>query len=123
MSDLVAGLLLLAGGAFSLLGAVGITRMPDVLTRLQASTKAGTLGVACLLAGAAIHFATLEAGIRALLAVSFLFLTAPVAAHMISRAAHRARTKLWSGMGVDELREDAEAAAKKAAEERRAARR
>lgn len=96
------GLLMLLGGAFCLLGAVGLMRMPDVYTRLQAATKTGTLGVGCLMLGIAIHFGDLGISVRALLVIAFLFLTAPVAGHVIARAAYLSRTPTWSRTRIDE---------------------
>lgn len=103
MKDLLVSFLLLSGAAFSILGSLGMWRMPDLYTRLQASTKAGTLGVACIMCAAAIHFADLAVAVRALLVVAFLFLTAPVAAHIIARAAHFTRVPLWEHNTIDEL--------------------
>ena len=54
MTDIATAIVWLAGSAFALLAAVGVLRMPDVFTRMQASTKASTLGLACLLIGAAL---------------------------------------------------------------------
>ena len=51
MIDIVTAIFWLAGAAFALLAAIGVLRMPDVFTRMQAATKASTLGVGCLLAG------------------------------------------------------------------------
>ena len=62
MTDAVTAVVWLAGSAFALLAAIGVLRMPDVFTRMQASTKASTLGLACLLIGTAVQmgdFATL----------------------------------------------------------------
>ena len=55
MTDIVTAIVWLAGSAFALLAAVGVLRMPDVFTRMQASTKASTLGLGCLLIGAALQ--------------------------------------------------------------------
>lgn len=96
------GLLVLLGGAFCLLGAIGLLRMPDVYTRLQAATKTGTLGVGCLMLGIAIHFGELGISVRALLVIAFLFLTAPVAGHVIARAAYLVKTPIWSRTEIDE---------------------
>ena len=105
MKDLVVAALLLAGGAFMLLGALGLVRLPDVFTRMQAATKAATLGAACLLAAVAVHFAELGVTSRAVLVIAFLFLTAPVGAHVLARAAYSAGVPLWEGTVRDELRE------------------
>lgn len=105
LAAIATGVLMLLGGAFCLLGAVGLLRMPDVYTRLQAATKTGTLGVGCLMLGIAIHFADLGVAVRALLVIAFLFLTAPVAGHVIARAAYLVRTPIWGRTGIDEWRD------------------
>jgi multicomponent Na+:H+ antiporter subunit G len=104
MTDtLIVGLLAM-GTLFTLLAAAGILKMPDVFTRMQAATKAATLGVACVVSGAAVHFGDLATVATALLIVVFLFITVPVAAHTIGRAAYVAGAPLWEGTIVDELR-------------------
>lgn len=108
MLDLLAAAMLLLGGAFCLLGAVGMIRMPDLYTRLQAATKTGTLGVGCLMVGVALHFETLGVGVRAILVIGFLFLTAPIAGHVIARAAYLSGTPRWSSTGVP-TRDDGDA--------------
>jgi multicomponent Na+:H+ antiporter subunit G len=104
MIDALVILLAAIGGCFSLLGAVGLARMPDFLTRMQAATKAGTLGVGMIALAVAVQVGDVSGAVRALLIVGFLFLTAPVAAHMISRAAYRRRTPVWERTVVDDLR-------------------
>jgi multicomponent Na+:H+ antiporter subunit G len=103
MRDVLTIFLLFSGAMFCLLGAVGITRMPDLFTRLQASTKAGTLGVGFIMVGAAVHFAELGVTVRSVMVIAFLFLTAPVAAHMIARAAYFVKVPLWKNTELDEL--------------------
>jgi multicomponent Na+:H+ antiporter subunit G len=93
------------GALFTLLAAVGVLRLPDLFTRMQASTKSATLGVACMMVAALVHFSDLAVSARALLIVGALFLTAPVAAHAIGRAAYRRGVELWEGTVFDELRE------------------
>lgn len=103
MSGIIATVCLTLGVFFSLVSAVGVLRMPDVFTRLHASTKAGTLGVSFLMFASVIHFAELGVTVRALLVIVFLFLTAPIAAHVIARAAYTSRVPIWSRTAVDEL--------------------
>ena len=103
MSDVLTALLVLGGGFFVFAAALGVMRLPDVLIRMHASTKAGTLGCGLILLAAAIHFAETAIVARALATIVFLMLTAPVGAHMIARAAYRAGVPLWRGMVVDEL--------------------
>lgn len=102
--DLLAVVLVFVGAAFGLLAAVGIVRMPDLYTRMQSATKAGTLGVACAVLGAAVHFRTASAAVEAALVVLFLFATAPIASHLIGRASYGVGVPLWKQTFRDDLR-------------------
>jgi multicomponent Na+:H+ antiporter subunit G len=105
--DVLVAVSWLVGAAFALLAAVGVLRMPDVFTRMQASTKASTLGLGCLLVGAALHLGDFAGVVRAASIGAFVLLTSPVAAHVIARAAYIAEVPLWEGTVVDERRRDA----------------
>ncbi len=100
---LVAGLLVV-GALFVLLGSIGLARLPDFLTRLHGPTKATTLGVGSLLAASTIHFSDLGAGRLSLheLAIAFfLFITAPLTAHLLAKAAlHRRAPARHQAEGV-----------------------
>ena len=102
MTSIAAAILFLAGALLALLAAVGVLRMPDLFTRMQASTKAATLGLGCLLAGLALHLPDLSLIIRAGCIAGFVMLTTPVAAHVIARAAYLTGVPLWKGSVVDE---------------------
>jgi multicomponent Na+:H+ antiporter subunit G len=95
MTEIVAGALILMGGAFTLIASVGVIRLPDVLTRMHASTKAGVLGASLILAATAVLFSDGSTTAKCVAAVLFLLLTGPIAAHMIGRASldedHRPR--------------------------------
>lgn len=110
MTDLLTAVMWVAGAAFALLAAVGVLRMPDVFTRMQASTKASTLGLGCLLIGAAVQFGDLASFIRVLSIGAFVLLTTPVAAHVIARASYLSDVPLWNGTVLDERRRDADGA-------------
>lgn len=103
MTDILATVAVVLGTALGVLSAVGILRMPDVYIRLQVASKASSLGIALLMLGVAAHFGELDVTIRAVLVVVFLFLTAPVAAHVIGRAAYVTHTPLAPGSEPDEL--------------------
>lgn len=105
MSEWIAAVFLCVGGAFMLIASIGVWRFPDVLTRMQAATKAGTLGIGCLLVAVAAHHRNLGVSVNAILIVLFFVLTSPIAAHRIGRAAHRIGVPLWEGTHRDELRE------------------
>jgi multicomponent Na+:H+ antiporter subunit G len=103
MREALSGILLLIGAGFMFVAAIGILRMPDLYTRASATTKAATLGVAATLLAAAVYFGELGITSRALATIAFLLLTAPVAAHMIGRAAYFGGVPLCSETIVDEL--------------------
>ncbi|QDV69252.1 Na(+)/H(+) antiporter subunit G [Rosistilla carotiformis] len=102
MNDYVTIILLITGTAFSLLASIAIVRMPDLYTRMHGATKCATLGVGCTILAAAVRFENMETATVAVLIIGFLFLTAPVAAHMIGHAAHCLQVPKWSGTVVDE---------------------
>ncbi|MDJ0782261.1 MAG: monovalent cation/H(+) antiporter subunit G [Desulfosarcinaceae bacterium] len=104
MTDLLLSVLLLLGGFFCLVAALGMLRLPDLLTRMHAATKAGTLGVGLLVLAAALYFAEIGMTLRALTVALFIFLTAPVAAHLIGRAAYHAGVPLSPKTKIDQLR-------------------
>jgi multicomponent Na+:H+ antiporter subunit G len=104
MIEFVTNVLLLVGASFLLLAAIGLLRMPDLFTRMSAATKGTTLGVGCMLLAVGIYFPGLGITTRALAAIVFFFVTAPVAAHMIGRAAYFVGVPLWEGTVRDELR-------------------
>ena len=91
MTEIIAGLLIVAGGGFAFIAGLGILNLPDVLNRMHASTKAGTLGSSLALVACAVHFADTSVTTRVIVTILFLLLTAPLAAHMIGRAALRIR--------------------------------
>ena len=106
MTDVVTELVWLAGSGFALLAAVGVLRMPDVFTRMQASTKASTLGLGCLLIGAALQLGDFGSFVRAASIFAFIMLTTSVAAHVIARASYLADVPLWDGTVLDERGRD-----------------
>ena len=104
MTDILTAIFWLSGSAFTLLAAIGVLRMPDVFTRMQASTKASTLGLGCLLVGAALQLGDFPAFIRVASIGAFVLLTTPVAGHVIARASYFADVPLWEGTVLDERR-------------------
>lgn len=92
-------LLLLAGSLFALLGAIGLYRLPDFYTRLHAPTKASTLGVGGVILASALYFSTRGEGVslHELLITVFLFITAPISAHLLAKAAMQQRAPVEPG--------------------------
>ncbi len=103
--EIFTSILLLLGGLFSLVAAVGMFRLPDMITRMHAATKAGTLGAGLILIGEAVYYFEIAITLKVLATILFLFLTAPVAAHLIGRAAYHSGIKLWEKTWVDQLEE------------------
>jgi multicomponent K+:H+ antiporter subunit G len=89
--DLLTIFLLLLGAVFALIGSIAMVRLPDIFTRLHGPTKATTLGVGGVLLASILFFSARgELSAHQLLVAIFLFVTAPVSAHMVARAAlHR----------------------------------
>ncbi|KQW31200.1 cation:proton antiporter [Rhizobium sp. Root274] len=86
--------LIVIGALFSLVAAIGLVRFPDVYTRMHSASKAGTVGSGLLLLAVGIHSGDLATFGRAMAGIVFFILTAPVAAHLLARAAHKAGYKL-----------------------------
>ena len=95
MTEILSGVFILAGTIFILLSALGIIRMPDLYTRMSATTKASTLGIGLVLTGTVLFWQDAAITFRAAAIIIFLFLTAPVAAHIIGREAWSRGVKLW----------------------------
>lgn len=102
IQEVVTDALLLLGALLSLLAAVGVLRLPDVFLRMQASAKASTLGLGCLLFGAALQVPDVGSIMRLASIGAFVMLTAPITAHVVARASFLRRTPLWSGTVVNE---------------------
>lgn len=94
------------GTAFLALGGLGLYRMPDTFTRIQAGTKATTLGTILTLAGAAILMPAW--GLKLMLIALFLMFTNPLSSQVLARAAHRAGVPAAPGTTADALAEDGE---------------
>ena len=93
---------MLIGALLALLAAVGLVRFPDTFVRMQATAKASTLGLACLMLGAAFQLPDVSAIIRLGSIAAFIMLTAPLSAHVVARAALHRRTPLWEGTVINE---------------------
>ncbi|MFD2444474.1 monovalent cation/H(+) antiporter subunit G [Bacillus sp. CGMCC 1.16607] len=98
--------LILIGAFLSLVTAFGLIRLPDVYTRNHAASKAATLGVMSILIGTFLYFYIEEGHFnsRLILGIAFIFLTSPVAGHLISRAAYNSGVPLWHKSVQDDLK-------------------
>ena len=88
-TEALLALLILAGGAFTFIGSLGLVRFRDFYTRLHGPTKATTLGVGCLLLASSVFFSVTGEGwsLHEILVSAFLFITAPISAHLLAKAA------------------------------------
>ena len=100
--------LTLLGSAFLFLGALGIVRMPDIYNRMQAGTKATTLGNILTLLGLGLLFPGWLPKI--ILIILFVLITNPISSHALARASHRNGVELAHGSVLDALRDDEETA-------------
>lgn len=104
MMDIAVNVLVLTAAVFMLLAALGITRMPDVYLRLSSVTKSSTMGAGLLLLAVVLEDASVGTVIKALMVAVFGFLTSPISAHLLSRAAHSHGVPLWAGSIRDDLK-------------------
>ena len=101
--DIIIGTLATFGALFVLLAAVGMIRMPDTYLRISVTTKAATLGVGLLLMASMVYFSDSDVTSQAFVIILFIFLTAPVSAHLIGRASYFIGVKLWDKSVMDDL--------------------
>ena len=98
--EIIGIILISIGVIFSVLGALGLVRMPDIYNRLQTSTKATTLGAFSTIIG--VGFMHPEWLIKTLLIAFFILMTAPISSHNLGRAAHKLGIPLTSKTQMDE---------------------
>ncbi len=105
MKDVVVVVLAVTGLFFSLSGAVGLVRMPDLYCRIQCSTKNVTMGALPLLLAVVVEKGVVSAyGSRAVFVAFLLFVINPLSAHALARAAYRTGVPMWPGAVVDQAR-------------------
>jgi len=105
MIILINAICMLIGSLFILVAAIGVLRMPDLLMRMHAATKAGTLGTGLILIGVMFYFEKWSVTIEAILTILFIYITAPIASHLLARAAYLRGIKLAKITVTDELKE------------------
>lgn len=104
MIDIIIGTLATFGALFVLFAAIGLVRMPDTYLRISVTTKAATLGVGLVLMASTVYFSNADVTSQAFVIIMFIFLTAPVSAHLIGRASYFIGVKLWDKSVMDELK-------------------
>ncbi len=104
MTNILIAIFATIGALFALVAAVGIIKMPDFYTRLSVTIKGVTLGMGSILLSSAIFFNDFAVSSKLFAIIFFLILTAPIAGHIIGRAAYFTGVKLWSNTIMDELK-------------------
>ncbi len=106
MSEFIGSFLILVGAAFGALSGIGQVRFSDLMTRMHIATKPGTLGLLLVAVGAMFHINSPGAVTLLVLTIILQFVTAPVSAHLIGRAAHRHGDWERDNVVIDHLAED-----------------
>ena len=103
MMELIGSILVLLGAVFHFSAGLGMLRMPDAYTRMQAGTKASTLGNTLLLSGLAFYHPGW--GLKLLIIVYFVLMTNPISSHALARAAYAIGIPIAGDTGIDALRD------------------
>jgi multicomponent Na+:H+ antiporter subunit G len=103
MAELIGSILVLLGAVFHFSAGVGLLRMPDAYTRMQAGTKATTLGNTLVLAGIAFYHP--DWTLKLLIVIYFVLMTNPISSHALARAAHAIGIPMARETKVDALRD------------------
>ncbi len=103
MIDWIAAFFLIAGSLFMLVAAIGVVKLSDVYMRMHAITKAASLGAILMLVAVSLLYVQWIVWIEALMVVVFVILTAPIASHMIAKAAHKTNMPKGPNYVMDEL--------------------
>lgn len=95
MLEIILAILIILGGFFTLVGSIGLFKLPDFYMRLHGPTKASTLGVGAILIASSVYFSSKSGDIslHEVLVTLFLFITAPVSAHLMAKAAIHIKVK------------------------------
>lgn len=89
MTAILGSILLLIGGFFGFVAALGVLRFPDFYSRIHAATKASTFGIGFSGIAAALALGSASAWVKMIAAIAFLFVTLPVAAHLLGRSVRK----------------------------------
>ena len=108
MSDIIGSILLCVGILFNFFGCMGLLRLPNVFNRLQASTKCVTLGTCSILLSLLFFFGINETGVKALISIPLLFLTASIAAHALTRGSYHFGVGLDKTSVIDDYKDKSE---------------
>lgn len=103
---IISDILICIGLVFNLLGCIGILRLPDLYNRLQAATKAVTLGTCCILLSLVFRYGFTEIGIKGLFAIPILFFTSTISGHSLIRGSYHFGIKLWNKSVIDDYKDE-----------------
>lgn len=101
----IAAFLLIFGSLFMLVAAIGVVKLSDVYMRMHAITKAASLGAILMLASVSLIYVQWIVWLEALMVVVFVIITAPIASHMIAKAAYKTDKQLGNDYVMDELKD------------------
>lgn len=104
MIEILVSIILLLGASLMLLAAVGVVRLPDLPSRMHATTKSGALGTSVIMLAVILAYTETSVTAKAIAIICFIILTSPVAAHAIGRAGYFMGVPLWEGTLKDELK-------------------
>jgi len=106
--EILLSVLVIAGAVFTFIGSLGLARFKDFYTRLHGPTKATTLGVGCLLIASSLFFSltTDHISLHEILVTLFLFITAPISAHLLAKAALHQRLPSQAPLPAEEAPQD-----------------
>jgi multicomponent Na+:H+ antiporter subunit G len=103
MAEIVGSILVLVGAFFLFSAGLGMLRMPDAYTRIQAGTKASTLGNMLVLTGLAFFHPGWS--LKLVIVIYFVLMTNPISSHALARAAHGIRIPMTGTTTIDALRD------------------
>lgn len=105
IKEIVSCIFIMAGVIFMFISTIGLLRLPDFYIRMSTITKGSTLGLGLILLGLGIYFNQPDIMLKVLAIIMFTFITAPVAAHVISRTAVKNNTPFWNKTNLKEFEE------------------
>lgn len=103
LKEIISAALILSGVLFMIISAVGLIRLPDFYIRNSASTKAATLGLGLILLGTGVYFNDIQVFLELFAILFFIVLIAPLAAHIVSRAAFKTKVPFWKNTDLSEI--------------------
>jgi multicomponent Na+:H+ antiporter subunit G len=103
ITEILVSFFIVCASIFMLLAAIGLLKFPDLPIRMHATTKSGVFATCLIMIAVALYFLQTEITARVIAIITFILITAPVAAHAIGRAAYFAGVPLWPGTIKDEL--------------------